>query len=180
MMKSRITKIGTALAATVAVTAALAGCTAGSTTNSNSTSTKGQTITVWSLENQPDRVTTTQHIIDAFTKKTGIKVRIENDDEDVLTAQIEQEGTRSPADVFYTENSNWLQQLDNRGLLTRFYKRATMLRRIERRLQVNGVPDLATPTLAPGVISSNRSSTELPPPPAASLALPTALCSTSP
>ncbi len=74
MMKSRITKIGVVLTATIAVTAALAGCTPGSSTNS--TSTKGQTITVWSLENQPDRVTTTQHIIDAFTKQTGIKVKL--------------------------------------------------------------------------------------------------------
>ena len=50
---------------------------------------------------------------------TGIKVRVENDDEDVLTAQIEQEGSRSPADVFYTENSNWLEQLDDAGLLAK-------------------------------------------------------------
>jgi multiple sugar transport system substrate-binding protein len=89
MMKSRITKIGTALAATVAVTAALAGCTAGSPTNSNSTSTKGQTITVWSLENQPDRVTTTQHIIDAFTKKTGIKVKLVAVDDSQVTQLTE-------------------------------------------------------------------------------------------
>ncbi|HXZ62317.1 MAG TPA: extracellular solute-binding protein, partial [Acidimicrobiales bacterium] len=38
-------------------------------------------------------------------------------DEDDLTAQVEEEGARSPADVVYTENSNWLQQLDDRGLL---------------------------------------------------------------
>jgi multiple sugar transport system substrate-binding protein len=74
MTKSRITKIGAILTATIAVTATLAGCTPGSSTTS--TSTKGQTITVWSLENQPDRVTTTQHIIDGFTKKTGIKVKL--------------------------------------------------------------------------------------------------------
>jgi iron(III) transport system substrate-binding protein len=42
-----------------------------------------------------------------------------NDDEGVLTAQIEEEGSRSPADVFYTENSNWLQQLADRGLLAK-------------------------------------------------------------
>jgi iron(III) transport system substrate-binding protein len=46
-------------------------------------------------------------------------VRVDSDDEDVLTAQIEQEGSRSPADVFYTENSNWLQQLDDKGLLSK-------------------------------------------------------------
>jgi iron(III) transport system substrate-binding protein len=58
-------------------------------------------------------------MIAAFTRQTGIKVRVLNDDEDVLTAQIEQEGSRSPADVFYTENSNWLAQLDDRGLLAK-------------------------------------------------------------
>jgi iron(III) transport system substrate-binding protein len=55
----------------------------------------------------------------AFTKQTGIKVQVKSDDEDVLTAQLEQEGSHSPADVFYTENSNWLQQLDDRGLLAK-------------------------------------------------------------
>jgi multiple sugar transport system substrate-binding protein len=74
MTKSRIRRIGAALAATVALSAALAGCSASG--NSTSTDTKAQTITVWSLENQPDRVTTTQHIIAAFTKKTGIKVKL--------------------------------------------------------------------------------------------------------
>src|SRR3978361_1781374 len=74
MTMSRITKIGAVLAATMAVTATLAGCSAG--TGTTSTSTKGQTITVWSLENQPDRVTTTQQIIAGFTKKTGIKVKL--------------------------------------------------------------------------------------------------------
>jgi iron(III) transport system substrate-binding protein len=60
---------------------------------------------------------TTAAIVAAFTKQTGIEVQLKNDDEDVLTAQIEQEGDRSPADVFFTENSNWLQQLDDKGLL---------------------------------------------------------------
>ena len=62
---------------------------------------------------------TTAALVAAFTKQTGIKVRLKNDDEDVLTAQIEQEGSRSPADVFFTENSNWLQQLDDKGLLAK-------------------------------------------------------------
>jgi iron(III) transport system substrate-binding protein len=73
------------------------------------------TITLYNAQHEQ----TTDALVAAFTKKTGIKVRVENDDEDVLTAQIEQEGTRSPADVFYTENSNWLAQLDQRGLLAK-------------------------------------------------------------
>lgn len=71
------------------------------------------TITLYNAQHEQ----TTDALIAAFTKQTGIKVRVDNDDEDVLTAQIEQEGNRSPADVFFTENSNWLQQLDDRGLL---------------------------------------------------------------
>jgi iron(III) transport system substrate-binding protein len=62
---------------------------------------------------------TTAAIVQAFTKQTGIKVLLKNDDEDVLTAQLEQEGSRSPADLFYTENSNWLQQLGERGMLAK-------------------------------------------------------------
>jgi iron(III) transport system substrate-binding protein len=73
------------------------------------------TLTLYNAQHEQ----TTNAIIAAFTRKTGIKVRVDNDDEDVLTAQLEQEGDRSPADVFYTENSNWLEQLGNRGLLSR-------------------------------------------------------------
>lgn len=75
----------------------------------------GQTITLYNAQHEQ----TTDAMIAAFTQQTGIKVRVVNNDEDVLTAQIEQEGARSPADVFYTENSNWLQQLANQGLLAK-------------------------------------------------------------
>jgi iron(III) transport system substrate-binding protein len=73
------------------------------------------TLTLYSAQHQQ----TTDALIDAFTKQTGIKVRVANNDEDVLTAQITQEGDLSPADVFYTENSNWLEQLSAQGLLTK-------------------------------------------------------------
>jgi iron(III) transport system substrate-binding protein len=73
----------------------------------------GTTITLYNAQHEQ----TTNALVAAFTKQTGIKVKVDNNDEDVLTAQIEKEGARSPADVFYTENSNWLQQLDAKGLL---------------------------------------------------------------
>lgn len=73
------------------------------------------TLTLYSAQHQQ----TTDALIAAFTKQTGIKVRVANNDEDVLTAQITQEGDLSPADVFYTENSNWLEQLDAQGLLVK-------------------------------------------------------------
>jgi iron(III) transport system substrate-binding protein len=73
------------------------------------------TLTLYNAQHEQ----TTAAIVSAFTKATGIKVRVESNDEDVLTAQIEQEGSRSPADLFYTENSNWLAQLDSRHLLAK-------------------------------------------------------------
>ena len=73
------------------------------------------TITLYNAQHEQ----TTSALIKAFTAKTGIHVRVKSDDESVLTAQIEQEGNRSPADVFFTENSNWLQQLDDRGMLSK-------------------------------------------------------------
>jgi iron(III) transport system substrate-binding protein len=62
-------------------------------------------------------VQTTQALVNGFEKKTGISVKIRSDDEDVLADQIETEGSRSPADVFFTENSPPLQVLASKGLL---------------------------------------------------------------
>lgn len=75
----------------------------------------GETITLYSAQHQQ----TTAALIAAFTAQTGITVTVRNDGEDVLTAQIEQEGAKSPADVFYTENSPWLEQLDQKQLLAK-------------------------------------------------------------
>src|ERR1700733_2000565 len=102
----------TLLAAVLAIAAvALAGC--GASLGKGDPSSP-DTITLYNAQHEQ----TTNALIKAFTAKTGIHVRVKSDDESVLTAQIEQEGNRSPADVFFTENSNWLQQLDHRGLLT--------------------------------------------------------------
>jgi iron(III) transport system substrate-binding protein len=63
-------------------------------------------------------VQTTQSLVSAFEKKTGITVNIRADDEDVLAQQIISEGARSPADVFFTENSPPLEFLASKGLLS--------------------------------------------------------------
>jgi iron(III) transport system substrate-binding protein len=89
--------------------------TSACSTSSPRSSHGSVTITLYNAQHEQ----TTDAMIAAFTRQTGIKVRVLSDDEDVLTAQIEQEGSRSPADVFYTENSNWLAQLDDRGLLAK-------------------------------------------------------------
>ncbi len=91
----------------------IAGC--GSSSGSGDAARSGQTLTLYNAQHEE----TTAALIKAFTAQTGIAVRVKSDDESVLTAQIEQEGGRSPADVFFTENSNWLQQLDDRGLLAK-------------------------------------------------------------
>jgi iron(III) transport system substrate-binding protein len=98
-----------AIALLLVVGLAVSGCGGGASNSASS----GTTLTLYNAQHEQ----TTQALIAAFTRQTGIEVRVENDDEDVLTAQIEQEGSRSPADLFYTENSNWLQQLDDRGML---------------------------------------------------------------
>jgi iron(III) transport system substrate-binding protein len=72
-------------------------------------------ITVYSGQH-PETVAA---LVSAFEKQTGIKVAVRSDDEGVLAAQIVQEGKHSPADVFFTENSPPLEDLQQRGLLSK-------------------------------------------------------------
>jgi multiple sugar transport system substrate-binding protein len=69
MMTSRITKLAAGAALLVVASGSLAACSSGGGSDSDSKS-----ITVWSEENQPDRVNLTKEIIADFTEKTGIKV----------------------------------------------------------------------------------------------------------
>jgi len=62
-------------------------------------------------------VQTTQALVAAFEEKTGITVNARFDDEDVLADQIVTEGSHSPADVFFTENSPPLEYLASKNLL---------------------------------------------------------------
>ena len=73
-----------------------------------------QTITLYSGQHEQ----TTNALVAAFEKKTGIAVKVRNDDEDVLANQILTEGSASPADVIYTENSPALETLQERGRLS--------------------------------------------------------------
>jgi iron(III) transport system substrate-binding protein len=63
-------------------------------------------------------VQTAQNLVTAFEKQTGIKIAIRSDDEDPLADQIATEGSHSPADLFYTENTPPLESLQNKGLLS--------------------------------------------------------------
>src|SRR6185437_7240790 len=62
-------------------------------------------------------VQTTNELVAAFEKDTGIHVNVKSDDEDVLANQIALQGANSPADVFFTENSPPLEFLQEKGLL---------------------------------------------------------------
>ena len=52
----------------------------------------------------------------SFEKKTGITVRLRNGSDLELANQLVTEGTRSPADVFLTENSPAMSLVDQKGL----------------------------------------------------------------
>jgi len=79
-----------AFAATLAATAlAAAGCGGDDEGGGDdSGSLKGQTITIWNNEFQPDRVKATQAILDEFTRKTGIKTKQVAVPEDQLSTLI--------------------------------------------------------------------------------------------
>ncbi|MFA5522287.1 MAG: extracellular solute-binding protein [Castellaniella sp.] len=62
---------------------------------------------------------TTQLLIDAFTEATGITVNIRKGNSVQLANQIIEEGSRSPADVLYTEESPPVAALAERNLLAR-------------------------------------------------------------
>lgn len=60
---------------------------------------------------------TTTALVDAFTKATGIQVEIRKGGSTQLANQIIEEGERSPADVFYAEESPPVAALAGKGLL---------------------------------------------------------------
>lgn len=62
---------------------------------------------------------TVNALVAAFTKDTGVKVNVRTEDEGTLADQILQEGKRSPADLFYTENSPALDALAEHDLLAK-------------------------------------------------------------
>jgi iron(III) transport system substrate-binding protein len=74
---------------------------------------QAQTLTVYSAQHpQVDAM-----LAAAFTKETGIKVRLHEGEGPDVANQLIQEGADSPADVFFTENSPELNLLDEKGLL---------------------------------------------------------------
>ena len=89
----------------------LAACGSGSPSATHQT-----TLTLYSGQH----VQTTDSLVAGFEKAyPHITVAVRSDDEDTFDAEIVQEGSRSPADVFYTENSPALEYLQHKGLLAK-------------------------------------------------------------
>ena len=80
-----------------------------------SSSAASQSITLYSGQH----VQTTDSLVAGFEKATGIQVNVRSSDEDALADQIVTEGSHSPADVIYTENSPALEYLQDKGLLAK-------------------------------------------------------------
>ncbi len=98
---------GIALAAT-----AVMGLTACSTGAPTPAASGAGEITVYNAQHE----SLAQEWVDAFTKETGIKVTVRNGSDTEMSNQIIQEGKASPADVFLTENSPAMAQVENAGL----------------------------------------------------------------
>jgi iron(III) transport system substrate-binding protein len=116
-------RLSIASAAAIAAALLLVACGGSSTgitsSVSNGTSAAGslagESITLYNGQHEQ----TTSRLVSAFEKRTGVKVNVRTGDEAELGNQIIQEGSSSPADVFYTENTPVLEHLREEGLLAR-------------------------------------------------------------
>jgi iron(III) transport system substrate-binding protein len=90
---------------------ALAGC--GSSGSGAGGSGSDETITLYNGQHEQ----TTQSLVAGFEKATGITVKVRSDDETVFDNEIQTEGSHSPADVIYTENTPALEFLQEHDLL---------------------------------------------------------------
>jgi iron(III) transport system substrate-binding protein len=92
---------------------ALVGATLGLAFVAHGAQAQSATLTLYSAQHpQVDAM-----LMAAFTKQSGIKVQVREGEGPEVAAQIIQEGSDSPADVFLTENSPELNLLDEKRLL---------------------------------------------------------------
>jgi iron(III) transport system substrate-binding protein len=100
-----------AVTATIAAAMAaslLAACSGGS-------GSSGQSITLYNGQHEQ----TADAMISGFNASTGITVNTVDDDEDILADELVTQGSHTPADVIYTENSPVLNYLASKGLLAK-------------------------------------------------------------
>lgn len=105
---------GIALAAAAAL--GLAACGSGTSTSAGSNDAAdgkvSGAITVYNAQHE----SLSQEWVDSFTAETGVKVTMRQGSDTEMSNQISQEGQASPADVFLTENSPAMAQVENAGL----------------------------------------------------------------
>src|ERR1700733_924685 len=106
--RRRLVKRGTAGLAVLLLAGGLAACGSASGASGSAGS-----ITLYSGQHEQ----TTQDLVTAFEKQSGIQVNVRYNDEDSFADEIIAEKTHPIADVFYTENSPVLEYLQNQGLL---------------------------------------------------------------
>jgi iron(III) transport system substrate-binding protein len=73
------------------------------------------TLTVYSAQHEQ----TVDLLTKAFTKESGVDVKVRNGEAPELASELVKEGASSPADVFFTENSPELELLSEKGLLAK-------------------------------------------------------------
>ncbi|MFT4470707.1 iron ABC transporter substrate-binding protein [Arthrobacter sulfonylureivorans] len=104
--------VGIAVAATAVFGLAACGSNPDSDSAGSGSAAAGDGITVYNAQHE----SLAQEWIDAFTAETGIKVTVRQGSDTEMSNQIIQEGDASPADVFLTENSPAMTQVENAGL----------------------------------------------------------------
>jgi iron(III) transport system substrate-binding protein len=82
---------------------------------SAATSAGAVTLNLYSAQHEQ----TVDLLTKAFTKETGIEVKVKNGDAPELASELLKEGAASHADVFFTENSPELELLSEKGLLAK-------------------------------------------------------------
>jgi iron(III) transport system substrate-binding protein len=102
-----------AAGAALIVLGVLAACGSSGSSGSGAGTGSGQTITVYSGQHAE----TTQTLVKDFQARTGITVKLKSSDEASLAGQLLQEGSASPADVFYAENPPALTTVQEKHML---------------------------------------------------------------
>lgn len=111
-----------------------AGCSSDSTSATSSSTTAGgaaqepTTLVMYSGQHED----LSKALADAFERETSIKVEVRSGDDAELANQLIEEGSRSKADVFLTEEPGPMAQLDSAGLLAPVDK--STLAKVDKRL----------------------------------------------
>jgi iron(III) transport system substrate-binding protein len=109
-------------AAVLLLAAVLAGCGGGATGS-------GETITVYSGREEA----IVGPLLERFEEEIGIEVRVRYGDSAELAATLAEEGSRTPADVFFSQDPGSLGALEDEGLLARLPDE--VLERVEPRFR---------------------------------------------